>query len=81
MYLSLLYKLGDFSPRFLGGNLRYAHQIYIPFGEKILVLKFELPRISIMPSKITLNFYLSGLLYKGGPCCKILGHFGQVFRR
>ena len=41
--------------------------MYIPFGEKILVLKFELGRISILPSKITLNFYLRGLLYKGGP--------------
>ena len=30
-------------------NLRCAHQIYMTFGEKILVLKFELPRISIMP--------------------------------
>ena len=48
-------------------NLRCAHQIYIPFGEKIIVLKFELTRISIMPGKITLNFYLRGLLYKGGP--------------
>ncbi len=41
--------------------------MYIPFGEKSLVLKFELPRISIMPGKITLYFYLRGLLYKGGP--------------
>ena len=51
----------------LFGNLRGAHKIYIPFGEKIIVLKFELPWISIMPGKITLNFYLRGLLYKGGP--------------
>ena len=48
-------------------NLRRALQKYMPFGEKIIVLKFELPWISIMPGKITLNFYLRGLLYKGGP--------------
>ncbi len=60
-------RIRGFSPPFFSRNLRVADQLCIPFGEKILVLKFELPRINIMPGKITLDFYLRGLLYKGGP--------------